>query len=43
VHLTDAILRHLIIERSNDLEKIKDQRAKQAELAAKREAERERE
>lgn len=40
-HLSDAILRHLIIDRSKDLDKIKEQRARQAELAAKREAERE--
>ncbi len=39
--LGDAILRHLVVERTEDLDKIKDQRARQAELAAKREAEKE--
>ncbi len=40
--LSDAILRHLVIARSvNEMTKIVDQRQKQAELAAQREAERE--
>lgn len=40
--LGDAILRHLVIARSeNEMNNIVDQRKKQAELAAQREAERE--
>ena len=42
VQLGDAVLRHLVIAREEqDLAKMKDQRAKQAELAARREAEKE--